>query len=42
MDAPYQARDDTAAMRAGSGGVSICGIDAKKDRRSEVSAIARV
>ena len=26
MDAPYQARDDTAVMRAGSGGVSICGM----------------
>ena len=26
MNAPYQARDDTAVMRAGSGGVSICGM----------------
>ncbi len=26
MDAPYQARDDTTVMRAGSGGVSISGM----------------
>ena len=26
MDAPYQARDDTPVMRAGSGGASIHGI----------------
>ena len=30
MDAPYQARDDAAAMRAGSGGVSICGMMPRK------------
>jgi hypothetical protein len=30
MDAPYQARDDTALMWAGSGGVSIRGMMPRK------------
>ena len=30
MDAPYQARDKTPVMRAGSGATSICGMMSRK------------